>query len=105
MTQPKDKSVDDLYKKVGLTRERLIQADEYIRGLGEGAQKIGLSIDGAMLEMNVLLKDLFICVQNHLPEYEMLQGQLMEHLNNIHTIVSTQFGKLKREELKVKESH
>lgn len=99
MTQPRDKSLDELHQQVTATRARLVQADEHLRELGEGAQKVGLSVDGAMLEINALLKQLFLCSQHNLPEYDMLHAELVRHLNNIFYIAKTQFGKLKQDDV------
>lgn len=98
MSQYKDKSLDDLYQQINATRERLNEADEHIKSLGEGAQKIGMSITGATLEINTLMKQLFLCAQHDLQEYEILHRTLMEHLQNITIIVNTKFGKLKEME-------
>lgn len=94
--------LDELHKKVETTRQRVYQADEHIKQLGEGAQKVGLSINGALLEINALLKDLFLCSQHDLPEYDLLQAELLRHLQNIHVIVDTRFGKIKVDD---KEKH
>jgi hypothetical protein len=100
MSQRKDDSIDAIYKKVGATKARLLQADEHIKTLGEGAQKVGLSIDGAMLELNALLKQLFLCSQHGLPEYDILHAELAKHLQNIATIANTEFGRVKRRDQK-----
>jgi hypothetical protein len=93
MTQPKDKTIDELHKQVEGTRARLHQADEHLKEIGEGAQKIGLSITGATLEINALMKQLFLCAHHDLAEYEILHAQLTQHLNNIALIANTRFGR------------
>lgn len=97
MTQIKDKSLDDMHQSLTATRSRVLQADDHIKKLGEGAQKVLLGIDGAMLEINALMKQLFLCSQYDLNEYELLQGELVRHLSNLHQIVSSRFGKIKEE--------
>lgn len=99
MSQPKDKTLDELYQQLNATRARLLQADEHMKALGEGAQKVAISIDGAMLEINALLKDLFLCSQHNLAEYDMLHAELIRHLNNLFHIAKTNFGKLKPDEI------
>jgi hypothetical protein len=96
MSQFKDKSLDDLHKQVNGTRERLLLADEHIKALGDGAEKIGLSITGATLEMNVIMKQLFLCSYNDMQEYDILHEQLIQHLNSISLIANTRFGRLKK---------
>lgn len=91
--QNKDKSVDEMHQQVSATRARLAQADEHIFSLGEGAQKVGISIDGAMLEINALLKQLFLCSKHELAEYDTLHAELIRHLNNLVFIAKTHFGK------------
>lgn len=100
MSQYKDKSMDDLYQQIQGTRERLNQADEHIKTIGEGAEKIGMSITGATLEINALMKQLFLCAHHDLPEYEILRKNLMDQLQNIVIIADTKFGKfpIKKEE-------
>lgn len=94
----KDKSIDDLHKSVNSTRERLIAADEHMKSIGEGAEKIGLSITGATLELNALMKQLFLCAHHNLNEYEILHEQLNAHLNNIAYLASTRFGRMIKKE-------
>lgn len=93
----KDKSLDQLHKELDSTRQRLFLANEHIKNLSEGAQKVSLSIDGAMLELTALLKQLFLCAQHELPEYDMLHAALAKDLNNIAIIAKTHFGRYKDE--------
>jgi hypothetical protein len=95
MSQPKDKSVDDLHRQVEATKARLYQADEYIKQNGDNAIKIGLSITGVTLEINALMKQMFLCMHNGLPEYDILHASLLKHLNDIKLIADTHFGKFK----------
>lgn len=94
----KDKSLDDLHKSVNSTRERLILADEHMKSIGEGAEKVGLSITGATLELNALMKQLFLCAHHNLNEYDILHEQLNTHLNNIALLANTRFGRLPKRE-------
>lgn len=93
--QTKDKTLDDLHQQITGTRARLLEADEHIKTLGEGAQKVGMSIDGAMLEINALMKQLFLCSQHDLPQYDTLHEELLRHMANITFIAKTHFGKFK----------
>lgn len=95
MTQFKEKSLDDLHKQIQDTRARQELADEHMKEMGEGAQKVGLSITGATLEISTLMKQLFLCAQHDLTEYKILYDHLMQHLSNIVLIANTRFGKIK----------
>lgn len=105
MTHPNVNELDELHKKVEATRARLYQADEHIKTLGEGAQKVGLSITGATLEMNALMKQLFLCSEHNMPEYEILHAELNRHLNNLALIANTKFGKVKVPDNYPRETH
>ncbi len=106
MSDFKELSLDDIHKKVQATRARLAQSDEYIAKMGEGAKKVGLSISGATLELNAIMKNLFLCACNDLQEYDILYETFLQHLRDLNTIVSTRFGKIKPEDLKIKtETH
>jgi hypothetical protein len=100
MSTFKDKTMDELYQQTQQTRARLDLADEHMKQMGEGAEKIGLSITGATMEINALMKQLFLCAQHELQEYQILQATLMQHLNNIALIAQTHFGKIKMPENK-----
>ena len=105
MSQYKDKTLDELHKSVEGTRARLHIADEHLKDIGEGAQKIGLSITGATLEINALMKQLFLCAHHDLYEYDLLHAQLTQHLKNIALIANTRFGRQKAEASPVTETH
>ena len=90
--------MDELYQQIQATRARLDLADEHLKQMGEGAEKIGMSITGATMEINALMKQLFLCAQHDMQEYEILQVTLMQHLNNIVLIAKTHFGKFKKPE-------
>lgn len=102
--QSKDKTLDELHQQLTATRARLLEADEHIKTLGENAQKVGVSIDGAMLEISALLKQLFLCSQHDLAQYDTLHAELLRHMRNITFIAETQFGKYKPAE-QPKEAH
>jgi len=94
--KPKDKSLDTLHETLQHTKERLAEADEFINNMDDdGAKKVGLSITGASAEINMLLKQLFLCSINDMAEYEVLREELYRVMKNIHLIVGTQFGKMK----------
>jgi hypothetical protein len=95
MTQFKEITLDELHKQIQDTRARQELADQHIKEMGENAQKVGLSITGATLEINTLMKQLFLCAQHDLTEYKILYDNLMQHMSNIALIANTRFGKIK----------
>lgn len=96
--QARDKSLDDLHKKLENTKNRVLEANEHIDQMGEGAKKIALSIDGATWELNACMKQLFLCATHDMHEYDLLVPTLMQHLKNMAHIAETRFGRLKDSE-------
>lgn len=96
-TPPRDKSPNDLAKQLEVTKQRVAEANDHIAALGEGAKLVGLSIDGATWEVNGCLKQLFLCSQHDMPEYEIIYSVLMNHLRTIKQIADSKFGKVKIE--------
>lgn len=90
-----DPTIDQLCKKIELIKKRSQDAETYINALGEGAQKVSLSIDGATYEINAILKNLFLCSQHDLKEYELIFPQLAEHVQNLLHIAEVKFGRIK----------
>lgn len=96
-----DREIAKIYASVNATREKIKTANEHIENVGKGATMVGLSILGAALEIELILKQLFLCSQHGLPEYEILQGEFMRHIKNLVNTVDTEFGKIKSDKEKM----
>ena len=90
-----EKEVDQIYKEKCDMEKRCAEANEQIKSLGKGSSAVLLSIDAATTEINILLKDLFICAQADLREYELIYLKLIESLTSITYCAQTKFGKIK----------
>lgn len=100
MSEKQDISIDQLYKRVEMSSQPMEDINSFIKNKGEGAQKVGLSIDGATTELNILLKSLFL-VKNYNPaEYQLLAQTAIKHLESFFLIINNRFGTIPPSKLK-----
>lgn len=87
------KDDENILNKIQSVRQSLIEADNFMQQTK--ASTVALGIDLTTLEINLLLKKMFLCVFNKVPttQYDWLSTELMQKMNLIFKIVENKFGR------------
>lgn len=91
-----EQETEVLHKRLQTSMKRVAEADSHMEKWGVGAVNIMLAISGSCLELNSIMKAMFLAhVEGLDNEFDVLREQFQNQLKSFGNVIETRFGTIK----------